>query len=221
MLATQHVIVKTAGATLHGQLRVPRRMRAIIMFAQSGDDSDDAPADGFVGHSLNRAGLGTLMVSLLTARERADDLKRCDITLLARRLVGLTDWIRALPGISRYPIGYHGTSTGAAATMIAAAQRAGDVFAVVSRDGRPDLATSILRYVRAPTRIIVDGYDELVVELNRSVYETLDSEKDLRIVGGGEFHLDDEPARLEETSFLSADWFLRHLASEHAVARAW
>jgi len=136
---------------------------------------------------------------------------RFDIPLLARRVVAAVDWARAAPPTSALPIGLFGASTGAAAALIAAAERPEDVRAVVSRGGRPDLAEAALDGVLAPTLFIVGGRDEVVVQLNREAYARLRSEKHLDLVPGAT-HLFDEPGALDEVSRVAREWFVRYLA---------
>ena len=135
---------------------------------------------------------------------------RFDIGLLARRLVGATDWLKQYPETSRLPIGYFGASTGAAAALVAAAERPEDVRAVVSRGGRPDLAGPALPLVLAPTLLIVGGNDVQVIELNRQAFAQLRCEQQLVIVPGAT-HLFEEPGALDEVARLARDWFVRHL----------
>src|SRR5439155_1612521 len=135
---------------------------------------------------------------------------RFDIGLLARRLVGATDWLLQDPETRSLPIGYFGASTGGGAALVAAADRPEQVRAVVSRGGRPDLAGSALPRVQAPTLLIVGGADTVVIALNQLALQELRAEKRLEIVPGAS-HLFEEPGALEEVARLAADWFLRYL----------
>jgi dienelactone hydrolase len=169
---------------------------------------------------LNRAGLATLLMDLLTATEEAVDERtahlRFDIGLLARRLAEATVWLRAQPATRDLRVGYFGASTGAAAARVAAAALPDDVAAVVSRGGRPDLAGPALAGVRAPTLLIVGGHDAPVIELNQSALTELRCVKALRIVPGAT-HLFEEPGTLEEVARLAGDWLTRHLAPSSAA----
>jgi dienelactone hydrolase len=160
-------------------------------------------------------------MDLLTQREEAVDQLtaqlRFDIRLLAERLVAATDWLAQQPETRELGLGYFGASTGAAAALIAAAERADIVRAVVSRGGRPDLAGDALARVRAPTLLIVGGRDEVVIELNKAALQQLRTEKRLEIVPGAT-HLFEEPGTLEQVARLARDWFLRHLA--HTQSRS-
>jgi dienelactone hydrolase len=153
-------------------------------------------------------------MDLLTRREEeVDQLTaqlRFDIRLLAKRLVAATDWLAQQPETRELGLGYFGASTGAAAALIAAAERADIVRAVVSRGGRPDLAGDALARVHAPTLLIVGGKDEVVIQLNKAALQQLRTEKRLEIVPGAT-HLFEEPGTLEEVARLARDWFLRYL----------
>jgi dienelactone hydrolase len=151
---------------------------------------------------------------LLTAEEEAIDRLtahlRFDIDLLTQRLVGATEWLVHEPGSRSLRVGYFGASTGAAAALMAAAERPDVVAAIVSRGGRPDLAGQALAHVLAPTLLIVGGRDRPVIEMNRVAYAELRCEKRLEIIPGGT-HLFEEPGALEQVALLARDWFKRHL----------
>jgi pimeloyl-ACP methyl ester carboxylesterase len=174
-----------------------------------------------VARLLNEAKLATLLIDLLTPTEEAIDARtahlRFDIGLLAERLVGATDWLARYSDTQHLRIGYFGASTGAAAALVAAAERPEQVGAVVSRGGRPDLAGGALAYVRVPTLLIVGGHDVEVIQLNRAALAQLRCEKQLVIVPGAT-HLFEEPGVLDEVARLARDWFHRHLiqAAQHA-----
>jgi dienelactone hydrolase len=166
-----------------------------------------------VAHSLQQAGLATLLIDLLTAQEEAIDDRtgelRFDIGLLAERLLGATDWLEENPSTHELPVGYFGASTGAAAALVAAAQRQ-EVAAVVSRGGRPDLAGPVLHNVKAPTLLIVGGRDMAVIELNREAMGEMECEKKLEIVPGAT-HLFEEKGALDQVAELAREWFLSHV----------
>jgi pimeloyl-ACP methyl ester carboxylesterase len=155
-------------------------------------------------------------MDLLTAEEERADLRtghlRFNVPLLGRRVIATIDWLAGVEDVSDLPVGCFGASTGAAAALIAAAERPERVGAVVSRGGRPDLAGEALRRVTAPTLLIVGGNDLEVLRLNRMVLPALAREAQLEIVPGAT-HLFEEPGALEQVSRLARDWFLRHLAA--------
>jgi dienelactone hydrolase len=172
-----------------------------------------------VARVLNEAKLATLLVDLLTPAEEAVDARtahlRFDIGLLAERLIGVTDWLTQYPDTQHFRIGYFGASTGAAAALVAAAERPDIIGAVVSRGGRPDLAASALARVRAPVLLIVGGKDDIVIKLNEEAFSQLRTEKRLVIVPGAT-HLFEEPGALEEVARLAREWFERYLIGVEA-----
>jgi putative phosphoribosyl transferase len=147
--------------------------------------------------------------------EEAVDIRtahlRFNIGLLAERLIGATDWLKQDVDTELLTIGYFGASTGAAAALVAAAERPQFVNAIVSPGGRPDLAGPALKKVQAPTLLIVGGNDTQVVELNQIALAQLKCEKQLSIVRRAT-HLFEEPGALDEVARLAAQWFLKWLA---------
>jgi dienelactone hydrolase len=219
----ERLVHVTAGAvTLEGNLSLPEGAQGVVLFAHGSGSSRHSSRNRYVARLLNEARLATLLIDLLTADEEAVDLRtaqlRFDIGLLARRLVGATDWLSQEPETRHLRIGYFGASTGAAAALVAAAERPAVVGAVVSRGGRPDLAGPALPLVRAPTLLIVGGNDVQVLELNRAAFEQLRCEKQLVIVPGAT-HLFEELGALDEVARLARAWFERHLvpAEPHAT----
>jgi pimeloyl-ACP methyl ester carboxylesterase len=206
------VAVPVEDAVLAGDLKLPEQAEGVVVFAHGSGSGRHSPRNRFVATTLNEAGIGTLLLDLLTEEEEEADLStgsyRFDIGLLARRLVGTVDWLRAGPAAS-LPLGLFGASTGAAAALVAAAERPENIAAVVSRGGRPDLAGPALPRVKAPTLLIVGGNDELVLELNLQALELLQAESKLVVVEGAT-HLFEEPGALEEVARLAAEWFLEH-----------
>jgi pimeloyl-ACP methyl ester carboxylesterase len=209
------VHVPAGDAVLEGDL-VPGNALGLVLFAHGSGSSRHSPRNRFVAGTLNRSGIGTLLVDLLTPDEEEADrfsgAHRFDIGLLARRLVAALDWLRAGPA-DWVPVGVFGASTGAAAALVAAAERPDDVAAVVSRGGRPDLAGPALRRVRAPTLLIVGGRDDVVLELNRQALALLPGKTELVVVPGAT-HLFEEPGALETVSRLAADWFGHHFGED-------
>jgi putative phosphoribosyl transferase len=216
--STEHraLRIPVGGATLDADLNLPDAPRGLVLFAHGSGSSRFSPRNRQVARVLNAAGLATLLADLLTPDEERVDVRtrqlRFDIGLLAQRLVGLTDWLRA-SGPTHVEIGYFGASTGAGAALVAAAQRPDRVRAVVSRGGRPDLAGPALARVAAPTLLVVGGNDDVVIDLNRQALALLRSKKHMEIVPGAT-HLFEEPGTLEAVSLLARDWFLRHLDPE-------
>jgi len=200
--------------SIYGDLNIPVGSRSVILFAHGSGSSRHSPRNKYVAEVLNQAGFSTLLLDLLTADEERIDQQtahlRFDIELLADRLISGTDWLGARPGLEMRHIGYLGASTGAAAALVAAANRPDVVEAVVSRGGRPDLAGSSLSAVCAPTLLIVGELDDVVIELNRRAAAELQAEHEIKIVPGAT-HLFEEHGALEEVAALARDWFEQHL----------
>ena len=205
--------VPVESGVLEGMLEGPAGACGLVVFAHGSGSSRLSPRNGAVARLLRDAGLATLLIDLLTAAEDQDDDARFDIDLLTQRLDIATDWLRTQAPEGRLPIGYFGASTGAAAALNAAAQRR-DIGAVVSRGGRPDLASpSRLSEVRAPTLLIVGSLDDLVIRFNKRAFADLDCIRKMVLVRGAT-HLFEEPGTLEEVAQLSADWFRRYLVDQ-------
>jgi len=211
---TRAVTIPVDGAQLAGDLTVPEAAGGIVAFAHGSGSGRHSPRNRWVAERLVAARLGTLLLDLLTGEEEERDLStrelRFDIPLLARRLTGAVDWLEREPATAALDVGCFGASTGAAAALIAAAERPARVGAVVSRGGRPDLARDALASVAAPTLLIVGGADPVVIDLNREAGAQLRCERRLEIVEGAT-HLFEEPGALEKVGDLARDWFLAHL----------
>lgn len=208
------VQVAAGPVTLGGTLGIPENARGIVLFAHGSGSSRFSPRNRFVAKYLRDHGLGTLLIDLLTRDEEVVDEQtrelRFDIGLLSQRLVGAVDWLSQNDETRGLRIGTFGASTGAAAALVAAADRPEAVGAVVSRGGRPDLAGEALSRVKAPTLLIVGGRDPVVLELNQQAMELMQAQRRLVIVPGAT-HLFEEPGALEEVAGLAGDWFLQHL----------
>jgi putative phosphoribosyl transferase len=208
------VSIPVGGVALAADLTLPPGAKAVVAFAHGSGSGRHSPRNRLVASALSDAGLGTLLIDLLTRteeeRDQATGELRFDIGLLAQRTVGTVDWLGAEPGTAGLPVGAFGASTGAAAALIAAAQRPETVGAVVSRGGRPDLAADALGWVRAPTLLVVGGEDTGVIAMNRDAMRELSAEVKLEIVQGAT-HLFEEPGALESVAELARDWFLLHL----------
>lgn len=201
---------------LQGVLHLPRNCVGVVLFAHGSGSSRFSPRNRFVAKVLQERQIGTLLFDLLTRDEEREDewtaRIRFDISLLAERLVGATDWLKGYLGERKLPFGYFGASTGAAAALVAAAKLPGQVAAVVSRGGRPDLAGDALEHVKAPTLLLVGGLDGVVVGMNEGALARLSCEKKLRIVPGAS-HLFEEAGTLEAVAEAAGAWFIRYLRS--------
>jgi pimeloyl-ACP methyl ester carboxylesterase len=202
---------------LEGLLEVPASASGIVVFSHGSGSGRYSPRNRYVAQHLQNAGLGTLLVDLLTVDEDRDYETRFDIDLLTERLSDAVCFVRSHAATRALPVGLFGASTGAASALRVAAGLAADVRAVVSRGGRPDLTgNELLPRVQAATLLIVGGHDYGVVELNEDAHRLLRCEKTIAIVPGAT-HLFEEPGTLDEVARLATDWFVRHLPEGKAV----
>jgi len=207
------VTFPSAGATLGGVLAIPSSAKAIVIFAHGSGSNSRSKRNADTARTLFEAGFASLRADLLTSEETALNERtgqfRFDVKLLAERVLAATTFIGTVSEAQMLPIAYYGASTGAAAALTAAAKRR-DVYAVISRGGRPDLAISCLPDVRAATLLIVGGADVPIIPLNEEALALLGGEKELVIVPAAT-HLFEEPGALEEVGRLTVDWLTRHL----------
>jgi pimeloyl-ACP methyl ester carboxylesterase len=208
------VHVRAGQVTLECDLNLPREAVAAVLFAQASGSGRPSPRTRHIAALLNEAKLATLLIDLLTPEEMSVDLfvdeLRFNIGLLAHRLIAATNWLSRYIDTRQLPIGYFGTSTSAAAALVAAAQHGDPVGAVVSRSGRPDLAGSALTRVCTPTLVIVGGKDLQFLELNQEALRMLRCEKELMVIPGATRFFE-EPGALDEVAGLARWWFMRHL----------
>lgn len=196
---------------IEGMLEIPDRAVGLVLFAHGSGSSRLSPRNNYVAGVLRQAGVGTLLMDLLTPAEDRDYDRRFDIALLTQRLLDATRWVVSQPATCELPLGFFGASTGAAAALEAAAILKSDARAVVSRGGRPDLASrEALALVTAPTLLLVGGFDDIVIDLNQQAHAKLRCEKELVIIPGAT-HLFEEPGTLEEVARQAAAWFVKHL----------
>ncbi|BBP04547.1 hypothetical protein TPL01_17110 [Sulfuriferula plumbiphila] len=190
-----------------GMLELPEDAAGVVLFAHGSGSSRHSPRNNYVARVLREAGIGTLLMDLLTREEDSAYQTRFDISLLTRRLLAATAWVNNHAACRTLPIGYFGASTGAAAALQGAAELGEKIAAVVSRGGRPDLAGSdALGRLISPTLLLVGGFDDVVIDLNRQAYARMNCEKRLTIVPGAT-HLFEEPGTLEEVAHQAATWF--------------
>jgi putative phosphoribosyl transferase len=209
------VVIPADSVLLEGALTLPEHTQGLVVFAHGSGSSRFSPRNNYVARFLQQAGIGTLLMDLLTKEEDAFYETRFDIDLLTHRLLLATDWLRTQADTRHLMIGYFGASTGAAAALKAAAAPGSSISAVVSRGGRPDLAEDALVHVHSPTLLIVGGNDDIVLQLNREAFARLPGKKELVIVPGAT-HLFEEPGALEQVAQAAAQWFKRYVGSVSA-----
>ena len=217
-LRTTAIRIPIGGAIrLDADIAIPAEATGLVLFAHGSGSSRQSPRNRFVASELNARRIATVLADLLTAEEeRVDDRTRrlrFDIAMLTRRVVKLIDWAKTSNLAGTLPLGLFGASTGAAAALDAASERPAFVDAVVSRGGRPDLATE-LRLVRAPTLLIVGGNDTEVLQMNEAALRQLSCTKELAVIPGAT-HLFEEPGALEAVASAAGAWFQRHLFRIH------
>lgn len=207
--------VEPEGETIGAFLAIPENPRGVAVFAHGSGSSRHSGRNQYVAGVLNHAGFATLLLDLLTpSEERVDDLTRehrFDIPLLARRVAEGIRWLDGQEGLRDLKVGTFGSSTGAAAAIIAAADLPEQVEAVVSRGGRPDLAGEALERIVAPTLMIVGELDHQVIDLNRGAMERMNAEKVQLDLVPGATHLFSEPGTLEVAAKKARVWFEQHL----------
>jgi putative phosphoribosyl transferase len=221
----QYIEVPAGRHVIRGLFTLPIGARGVVVFAHGSGSSRHSLRNQFVARVLEEAGLGTLLVDLLEEMEAVDRTSVFDIGLLGDRVLAVIDWTNANSLTNDLPLGLFGASTGAAAALVAAAERPERVSAVVSRGGRPDLAESALPRVHAPTLLIVGGADPHVLALNEKALARLRCHAELTVVAGAT-HLFAEPGALEEVARLANEWFgyyllgpaaSRHHPGEHVL----
>jgi putative phosphoribosyl transferase len=210
-LRDEEVEVAAGPVMVAAHLTIPEHPTGVVVFAHGSGSSRFSARNIYVADVLNGSGIATLLFDLLTPEEERNRANVFDIELLARRLVDVTGWLAGQPDTASLPVGYFGASTGAGAALVAAADPAVNISAVVSRGGRPDLAGQSLLKVVAPTLLIVGGRDEVVLKLNRQALAMIRGTCKIAVVPGAT-HLFEEPGALERVSELARDWFIDHLS---------
>jgi len=214
------VLMPVGDVTLDGELQIPQNATGVVLFAHGSGSSRFSPRNQFVARVLREAGLGTLLFDLLTREEEMIDSftrhLRFDIVLLCERLVAATHWLDNVEAARGLRVGYFGSSTGGGAALMAAAKLGEDIGAVVSRGGRPDLASAWLPKVKSPTLLLVGELDTVVIGLNRDAMSRMTCPTELRLIPDAT-HLFEEPGALEAVAHEAADWFQNHLVPKASV----
>ena len=213
-MKTEEVKIEIEDKIIKGNLNIPENAKAIVLFAHGSGSSRFSPRNQYVAGVLNKSGLATLLMDLLTKEEEVIDEQtgelRFNIEFLADRLVNTAKWLKKNSETKNFVVGYFGSSTGAGAALIAAAQYPVYATTIVSRGGRPDLAMPYLKKVKASVLLIVGGDDIEVIEMNKKALEELDTEKKLKIISGAT-HLFEESVKIVEVAKLATDWFKKNL----------
>lgn len=216
---TVPVLVEEGGVTLQGDLTIPSDAGGLVVFAHGSGSSRYSLRNQYVARALREAGMGTLLLDLLTPEEEHDRANVFDIALLADRLVAAVTWLRGHATTVELPLGLFGASTGAGAALWAAADAGLGIDAVVSRGGRPDLAGERLAAVTAPTLLIVGGADTAVLQMNRRAQTRLGGPSRMAVIPGAG-HLFEEPGALDQVAALAAEWFRQKFTAQHGQGDA-
>ncbi len=213
----RYIQITSGDVVLDADICIPAKAESFIIFAHGSGSNRHSPRNRQTAQVMQNAGLATLLVSMLSVEEEAEDLikgnLRFNIALLSSRLTGITDWLHNNQETTGFKYGIFGASTGAAGALICAAERPELVKAVVSRGGRPDMAARYLEQVSAPTLLIVGGDDSAVIDLNRRALAALKGEKELVFIPGAT-HLFEEPRAMEKVGELAKNWFINHLKTK-------
>jgi len=211
------ILMPVGGVTLDGELQIPPNATGLVLFAHGSGSSRLSPRNQFVARMLREAGLGTLLFDLLTREEEIIDSftrhLRFDMVLLCERLVAATRWVESVDAAHGLCVGYFGSSTGGGAALMAAAKLGESIGAVVSRGGRPDLASAWLPKVKSPTLLLVGELDTIVIDLNRDAMRRMTCPTELRLIPDAT-HLFEEPGALEAVAHEAASWFHDHLSPQ-------
>lgn len=208
-MKTTQINIPIHGNTLLENLNIPDDAESLVIFSHGSGSSRFSKRNIHVANLLNQSKIATLLTDLLTTEEDEIYENRFDIDLLTQRLIEVTNFVAQLPDLKNLPIGYFGASTGAASAIKAAAHLNDSIYAVVSRGGRADLADTDLKFVKAPTMLIVGSLDGIVVELNKQAYKFLQCDKKLKILDGAT-HLFEEPGMLDQVADLATEWFKQY-----------
>ncbi|KKP95831.1 MAG: Dienelactone hydrolase family protein [candidate division TM6 bacterium GW2011_GWE2_36_25] len=209
------ITIPLQNINLYGNLNIPDSANGLVIFVHGSGSSRFSPRNNFVADVINKAGLATLLFDLLTEQEDIIDEQtrqfRFDIPLLAKRLIEVSYWITQQENLKHLNLGYFGSSTGAAAALIGAAELPQLIKAVVSRGGRTDLADTFLPRVKAATLCIVGALDDVVIQMNQESLAQINAKKELIIIPGAT-HLFEEPGTLEKVANEATQWFINYLS---------
>jgi dienelactone hydrolase len=204
---------------IKGDLVVPLNVKGLVVFAHGSGSGRKSPRNQLISRIFNDGGIATLLIDLLTETEEKVDLQtrefRFDIPLLIDRIVTTIDFVKQYDNVKDLELGLFGSSTGAAAAIVAADKRSENISAVVLRGGRVDLAYKYckVKQLRTPILLLVGGNDPVTLKIN---YKLLDDLKELEpnhkkmSVIPGASHLFEEQGKLEQVSRMAASWFKEH-----------
>ncbi|MCL4361826.1 dienelactone hydrolase family protein [Candidatus Dependentiae bacterium] len=213
-MKSSEIAIPVGDSKINGNLTLVPNSKGLVVFAHGSGSSRFSKRNQYVADVLNKSKISTFLFDLLTEKEDEVDQYtaefRFNIPLLAERLILVTSWLKDNKNTTHFKLGYFGSSTGSAAALIAAAKLPEHISAVVSRGGRPDLAFEFLPKVKAPTLLIVGGWDDEVIQLNETAFAHLKCVKEISIIPNAT-HLFEETGTLEQVAKVAADWFVKYL----------
>jgi dienelactone hydrolase len=223
---------------VEGNMVISDNPISMVIFAHGSGSGKESPRNQKIASIFNRMSLSTLLIDLLTYEETEMDLRaqrikdkipglvlnKFNIGLLTERLVTITVWLSNNKPLSAKSIGYFGSSTGAAATFLAASKLSkmpdkdrvydNNIKAIVSRGGRTDLIndTNILKHMNIPSLFIVGSKDEQIIKINKKTMSEFNppTKSKIEIIAGAS-HLFEEEGKIEEVADIAGNWFLKFL----------
>jgi predicted phosphoribosyltransferase/dienelactone hydrolase len=209
-----HVVIPSVD--IKGDLFIPSESKAIIIFVHGSGSNRFSFRNKFISTHFNEQGIATLLVDLLTEKEKEEDITtkhiRFDLELLTQRLIVITQWIMSNPLTKNLLIGYFSYSTGTAAALNASINF-NKIGAIVSMGGRTDLLeNSVLNKITTPSLFIIGEKDNLIVSFNKRAYKEIISinSKDMSIIPNAS-HFFEEQGKIEEVSNVAIQWFKCYL----------
>lgn len=198
---------------LRGNLEIPNKAMGVVVLANSGNERELGSQNDFVTSELNKAGLATLQVVLLSEEENKISKNRSNLDLLTERLIGVTKWCMEKEETQKMNIGYWGNDIGSAVVLSAATYWGTKIKAVVSLAGQTDLAMEDLDLIEAPVLLIVGGEDKEKMVINRKAYIKIGCTKKMEVIVGAT-DLFKEESFQKKVVELAKNWLQRFLLEE-------
>jgi putative phosphoribosyl transferase len=193
-----------------GELSIPDNSKGLVIFAL---DDGGAQIRGELSQIIKQHydyGFTTLVFDLEGGPpdEVKDSLSVPE--RLTEKLIGVTKWCFEKPELKRQKIGFWGFGLGSVVALSTAAYWGTKIKAVVSVDGRPDLAMAELDLIEAPILLAVTGDTKEAVDSNRKAYIKIGSTKKMELLSKSK-KMCDESGVWDRVFTLSAAWFDRFL----------
>jgi putative phosphoribosyl transferase len=186
-------------------LGVPAKATRLIIFSLDSPGDADELSHGEIVRAFQKNRFATLT---FTAPGKKKSRNGESISIAAQRLVAITEWANAHEPTRDLPMSYFGCYTGAAVSLLAAAELGHRVHSIVTCGGQLDLARIALNKIKAPTLLIVGGRDIPLINVNERAAQLLSCEKSLTIVPRAS-HFFEEPGALSTVSRIATEWFAK------------